>query len=147
MRTLTVKRKADREAMAKELEARLKALGAAVVRCDPWQYAPRRIGLVVSANHGERSASIRVDFDGDSTQPDIHVACWNASRGHCFHPFAMGFNSVNPHHFGKATRIGYGFLDMAVQLECDVERIVSGEAFCLEREAAKRADYAASARA
>ena len=143
-RELTEARKSDRAKMAADLARRLTALGAEVViRAEGFDsYSKRRVALSITARHGERAAVIGVDFDGDTSQKDVHVCTWNTVGRRCFHPMEMGFH-VNNYHFGKATRIGYGFEDLAAQLETDVERIVAGTAFCLEREAALLADYKA----
>lgn len=140
----TERRKADRRKMADELARRLREAGA-VVEIEPegsCSLSPRRIMLRVSATDGRRAATVGVDFDGQSCQPNIHVATWNTERRACFSD-AMGYSSLNPYHFGKATRVCEGFDTLASQLVVDTLLIVSGEAFSEEREAAKRREYEA----
>lgn len=140
----TERRKADRTKMADELARRLREAGA-TVEIEPEgadSICPRRVRLRVSASDGTRTATVGADFDGETTQPDIHVVTWNTTGRACFSD-AMGAASLNPYHFGKASRVCEGFEALASDLVRDVMRITSGEAFSVEREAEKRAEYAA----
>lgn len=142
----TERRKADRAKMAKELAARLRDAGATVeVEREGSSFLfPRRILLRISATHGTRAATMWVDFDGDTHQPDVHVATWNTEGRACFSDaMGAGRHMLNRVHFGKASRVCEGFEALASDLVCDVMRITSGEAFSVEREEKKRAEYAA----
>lgn len=135
----TERRKVDRAKMAAELASRLREAGA-TVEIEPEgsnSICPRRIMLRVHAYGGSRGASVGVDFNGETRQPDIHVVTWNTTGLACFSD-AMGKETLNPYHWGKASRVCEGFEALASWLVCDVMRIVSGEAFSPEREEAQR---------
>ena len=143
----TERRKADRAKMAAELAFRLREAGA-FVEIEPEgsnSICPRRIMLRVHAYGGSRGASVGVDFDGETRQPDIHVVTWNTTGLACFSD-AMGAASLNPYHFGKATRVCEGFEALTSELVCDVMRITSGEAFSPEREDGQRRKHEARMR-
>jgi hypothetical protein len=140
---LTERRKADRAKMANELASRLREAGA-VVEIEPEgssSICPRRVMLRVSVTDGVRTATIGVDFDGQSCQPDTHVATWNTQDRACFSDAMKGW-TLNQFHFGKATRVCEGFEALASELVCDVMRLASGEGFSLERERDQRRKYA-----
>ena len=116
----TEKRKADREKMAAALIAAMTEAGAVAPLVGQ---RDKRCGGVEIRIAG---AGIYVDFDGASTQPDVHVCTWNTDRGVFFDP-AIGY--VNAYHFGKATRICHGFDRLVTVLRRDVERFKDGSGF------------------
>lgn len=122
MNNLSEKRKADRAKMADLLvEAMVKAGAKAVI--EPSQDLTRRVDVRIFAPGG---AGIHVDFNGGSTQPDVHVCTWN-THGAVFLDPDIG--SVNLFHYGKATRVCYGLDDLIDQLRKDVERFVDGSGY------------------
>ncbi len=133
---MTERRKADRAVMADALARYMGELGA-TVEIEPEH--DRRIVVRVIVKHGEREATIGVDFDGSSTQPDIFVQTWN-TRNSCF---SGHMGDVNQAHYGKATRVAYSFDGLAAMLARDVRNLVSGKGFSPEREETLRERYAA----
>lgn len=132
---LTERRKADRAIMAAALAERMAELGATAT-IEPER--DRRTIVRISVKHGDREATIGVDFDGSSTQPDVYVATWN-TRNSCF---SGHMGDVNPAHFGKATRIADRFDVLAATLARDVRKLADGRGFSPERERELRERYA-----
>lgn len=114
----TERRKADRRAMADALTRRMQAIGATVTEEEPMSLRARRIRLQVRTAGG---AVCWPEFDGDTTQPDVHVITWNI---HHDAPrdlrFVSWWGDVNPFHFRKMTRVCRGFADLCETLEDDV---------------------------
>src|SRR5665213_3554635 len=71
MKTLTERRKADRFEMAIQVRALADRLGATVTNPEP--HGTQEIRLEIAHSGG---AVLCLDFDGESCQPDVHVACW-----------------------------------------------------------------------
>lgn len=101
MAELSETRKADRLVMAEQLAAAMRAAGATVT-VGPCDYAPDRIDVRITAPGG---ATILVDLDGKSCQPNVHVATWN-TRGPLFMSPILG--DVNPHHWSKLNVVEAG---------------------------------------
>lgn len=123
LNTLSETRKADRAKMAKALAEAMIAAGA-TVEVKPCSYEPKRIDVNITAPGG---ATIHVDFDGGSTQPGVHVATWNTPQCVFLSPGVIG--DVNPHHFGKATRVERGLVNLIARLDADVRRFASGDGY------------------
>jgi hypothetical protein len=121
-KVLSERRKADREEMAKRVEALLNELGVAYESSEH----EREINIDV---HGPRGLCVLVDFDGASWQPDVHVLSWHIrERGAQLNDLTFGGN-VNPHHKAKATYVAYGFDNLMYSLRRGLELAISGEAF------------------
>lgn len=132
---LTERRKADRAIMADALARYMPELGA-TVEVEPEHN--RRIVVRIAVKHGEREATISVDFDGSSCQPDVYVATWD-TRNSCF---SGHMGDVNQAHYGKATRVADRFDILVAMLARDVRKLADGRGFCPEREKALRIRYA-----
>lgn len=122
MSALSETRKADRIIMADQLATAMVASGAtaSVAPCD---YAPQRIDIHITAPGG---ATIHVDLDGESCQPNVHVATWN-TRGMLFLSPILG--DVNPCHYGKLNVVGYGLDDLITQLERHIAQFADGSGY------------------
>ena len=121
----TEKRKADRLAMAAELETLIVASGAQYEREDNCSYYPQAIRLHITANKG---LQLTVDLDGKSCQPDVHVLSWHGLRGDD-KLNSHTFGSVNTFHWGKATDVAYGFDALCSTLEDRLAKVQSSAAF------------------
>lgn len=117
--SLSVRRAADRERMADELDAALQEQGATTSRIDV--RGSREITLQVAAPGG---AFCSVYFIGTSSMPCIWVVTWNSPRR-----MAPGSWDVNPYHGCKATRVLRSFADLCSVLVADVARFADGSAF------------------
>ena len=141
---LTETRARDREKMAAILAEAMVAAGAKAVAA-PCDYAPRRIDVRIEAPGG---AHIRVDFDGGSCQPNVHVATWNVPaglRGDARVFFNPQIGDVNDYHYGKAMRVCRGFADLVRQLVADVGDFADGSGYLDhddERIVAMKREYA-----
>lgn len=124
MMKLTERRKADREKMAALLIAAIIEAGGEAAIDDTWPDDRGRELMVRIAAPG--GAYVSVLFYGATSQPDCHVATWNTPRAVFINP-AMG--SVNPHHYGKATRVEYGIERLAAKLARDVELFANGAGY------------------
>lgn len=122
---LTETRKADRAKMAEKLAEAMRAAGATAT-IEPCSYEPQRLDIHIVAPGG---ATIHVDFDGKSCQPNIHVATWN-TRGPLFMSPILG--DVNPHHWSKMNVVGYGLDDLIAQLERHVAHFANGSGYLTE---------------
>ena len=126
-RTYTERRKADREAMAKELvEAVIEAGGKAQISRDA-----QFIEIHISVPGG---AIISVDFDGKSRQPDIHVCTWNVASDSDSR-FADIIGNVNEFHHAKANVVADGFDALKSELVADIAHFVDGCGYSEERKA------------
>ena len=121
--SLTEKRAKDRAFMAAHLAAKLTEAGASVER-NP-DVGPREIELVISVDGGAR---VRVDFDGESVQPDVFVLGWHIDHKSDA-TFALCMGDVNPFHHSKVTKVAYGFPALLDLLVADVSKLVSGEGY------------------
>lgn len=122
--TRTERRKADRLWMAAELRQRLAACGA-TIEDDPYPTDdPRTVAFLVRAG----GAHARVEFSGDSWQPDVYVIPWCIDRGAAlrFDPSCPGFQEANPVHGHKCTKVYYGWDELRDQLEGDVRDLLDG---------------------
>ncbi len=126
---LTEKRKADRAKMADLLESAMIEAGASVTRPEP--LGDREIRLEVQVPGG---AYIGVDFDGHSSQPDVHVITWNTQSDSLF-AFSAAMGSVNEFHFNKASRVAHGFDALLSVLRRDVALLLEGRGYSPERAA------------
>lgn len=132
--TLTERRKADRAKMAAILESEMREAGATVTR--PEAYCPRQVRLEIAVPGG---AYIDVDFDGDSWQPDVHVATWNVRSDSLF-AFSAAFGNINEYHFSKANRVAYGFDHLLAGLRRDVAMLLDGRGYSIVHAAKRAAD-------
>lgn len=129
MSKLTEKRKADRIKMATILHDNVVAAGGTCEIVDwakKFGHPSRRIMCEIVAPGG---AEIWVSFDGDTSQPDTYVATWN-TRGKLWINPAMG--PVNPHHWSKLNRVGYGFEHLVNIILNDIETFASGDGYLSE---------------
>lgn len=120
---LSETRKADRQIMADRLVTAMLAAGAVEALAAPHTYEPNRIDVDIKAPGG---ATITVDFDGKSCQPNVHVATWQA-RGMLFLSPLLG--DVNPYHFHKLSVVGYGLEDMISKLSRHLARFADGSGY------------------
>lgn len=134
MTQLTERRAADRLAMANAVETLALSLGAAVTR--PERFVPRQVRLAIATPHG---CEVSVDFDGDTTQPDVHVITWNVASNSLY-AFSGALGDVNPHHFAKVNRVGYGLDDLLRILARDIPALLDGRGYSAERAAKRAAD-------
>ena len=121
--SLSETRKADRQIMADRLVTAMLEVGAMEATAAPCSYEPNRIDVHIKAPGG---ATITVDFNGKSCQPNVHVATWQA-RGMLFLSPALG--DVNPHHFHKLSVVGYGLEGMISKLSRHLARFVDGSGY------------------
>lgn len=120
---LTERREGDRKKMAACLVTEITAAGATAI-AEPCSYKRKRLDVEINAPGG---ACITVDFDGDSSQPNVYVVTWNTRyQGVFFNP---DIDDVNPYHFGKATRVCEGFASLVKTLKRDVARFVDGSGY------------------
>lgn len=119
--SLTERRAADRAKMADKLAEAVRAAGATAT-VGP-AHSPRSLCVLIAAPGG---AGIRVGFNGDSCQPDVHVATWNTPKRVFMNP---DIGDVNSYHFGKATRVCSGFDLLVEVLVRDVRRFVDGTGY------------------
>jgi len=118
----TEKRKADRAYMAQKISDLARSYGATVERGEFVDPGDHRIEIEING------LRVGVDFERRSIQPDVFVLPWNTTGKVRLRPeFAPG--NVNPHHFGKATLVAYGFEDLCGQIEHGLRLAQSGEAF------------------
>lgn len=121
--SLSEKRAKDRATMADTLESALTQAGAVIER-NP-DVGPREIELLVSVAGGAR---VRVDFDGESVQPDVFVLGWHIDYKSDA-TFAACMGDVNPFHHSKVTKVAYGFPHLVEMMTRDVSKLVSGEGY------------------
>ena len=128
LKQLSETRKADRIVMAQSIETLLKRLNVKYERLEPSEGfpGPRCIMLRVNAN----DLCVTVDFDGDSSQPDVYVLSW-----HIDHHSDKQLNdatfggSVNKFHKHKATYITHTFEGLCYSLEQGLKKAIDGSAF------------------
>lgn len=108
--------------MAQKVSDLARSYGATVERSEFVDPGDHRIEITIN---GLRAG---IDFERRSCQPDVFIIPWNTEGSIRLRPeFASGH--VNPHHFGKATLVAYGFEDLCMQLEHGLQLAKSGEAF------------------
>lgn len=137
MKTLTERRKADRIEMARQVRELVERLGATFTDEEPLSTRDRQICFEINHIGGAR---IGIDFDGDSNQPDVHVACWNV-RSDSPACFSDAFGDINRYHFRKSQFVERGLDNLLYRLRCDLELLNSGEGYSPERTAAFAAEY------
>lgn len=127
----TEKRKADREFMLAAVITMAERLGVAHEEREP---LGTEISTLLCAPGG---LSVRVDFDGNSCQPDVHVLSWHMDwkSEKRLNNGTFGGN-VNPHHKQKATYIASGFEDLMAKLERGLTMAIDGSAYLPDEEPA-----------
>lgn len=126
--TLSERRAGDRKKMALALQELITRCGATFVRDEGTDtVGAQAIRLRVTAPGG---LLLRVDLDGKSIQPDIHVLSWHMAFESInrLNDATFGGN-VNPYHQLKATYVAYGFEDLCKQLEFGLLHARDGTAY------------------
>lgn len=128
MRPLSERRAADRETMARRAAELVTQCGATFERTEGAPHpGARAISLYVKAARG---LCVRLEFDGDSIQPDTHVLSWHVGLESDARLSNARFGgNVNPHHMQKATYIAHGFDALCERVRFGLELARSGEAF------------------
>jgi hypothetical protein len=129
---LTEMKKADREAMAKAVEALCASKGMTCMRRDPEILGPKVVALDITS----RDVMIGVDFDGTKGRyenRDVFCLPWCISHDSEAR-FSSGFETimqapVNRVHERKCTAFAYGFDEFLMKLEAGFDAIASGAAF------------------
>lgn len=134
---LTERRKADRIEMARLVRMLAESFGATVTDEEPLRES-KEIRLRIIHKGG---ATIGLDFDGKSCQPDVHVACWNV-RSDSPACFSNSFGDINRYHHRKSQFVAHGFNALLMQLTRDLKKLNSGEAYNEERTKAFAVEYA-----
>lgn len=134
MTMLTVTRKADRAKMVAIIRELAESLGATVdvEPEDPTRMFRRAWRLKISVPGG---AYLPVSINGDSPHrpdPNVFVCTWNTELG-SFFAFSGRMGDVNPYHFAKVTRVGYGLDHLCDILRRDIPLLLSGEGYSAER--------------
>lgn len=142
-RTLIETRKADRAVMAEQVRALCEALGipARVEVARFGDIEPRLITTLIEAPRGLR---LNIDFDGDTSQPGVHVLSWHMDTD-CDTCLSDAFGRINPHHFRKSTDVAYGMSDLLEVLRRRLAQVNDGSAFSETREAASIAKHGTAA--
>lgn len=93
---------------------------------------PKAHVITVLAPKGLR---VRIEIDGDSCQPNVHVLPWHfdAKSDTCF---SDAFGNINQFHFRKATLVAEGTDGLLAHLREQLTMAIDGTAFSPEREAA-----------
>lgn len=88
---------------------------------------PRRTIVGIKAPGG---LCLGVDFDGDSSQPNVHVLSWNVALGSPakLSPSVFG-QGINPYHFRKATDVAHGMLELLDILDFRLAQAENGTAY------------------
>jgi len=130
---LQERRKADRAKMAEAVRALECGATAEIEYCRYGEQ--RRVDVHIRADRG---LQLSLDFNGESTQPDIYVLSWHMaldSDARLADDFC-GIERLNTSHWRKATDVAYG-LDLLLEvLRKRLECVRDGRAFSAEREAA-----------
>lgn len=82
-----------------------------------------------------RGLRLRIEIDGESCQPDVHVLPWHfdSKSDTCF---SDAFGNINQCHFRKATLVAEGTDGLLAHLREQLAMALDGTAFSPEREAA-----------
>lgn len=125
-------RRVDRMVMLNIVAALVVECGARVIEREdePGCFLGTRACLVTLET--ENGLRLTVDFDGASTQPNIHVLSWYIATDHKWDAvkLAPGFApSVNPYHWHKATDICEGFESLCATLRKRLASARDGTAF------------------
>ena len=93
---------------------------------------PKAHVIKVRAPKGLR---VRIEIDGESCQPNVHVLPWNfdSKSDTCF---SDAFGNINQCHFRKATLVAEGTDGLLAHLRAQLTKAIDGTAFSSEREAA-----------
>jgi hypothetical protein len=128
IKDLSVTRRADRVAMAGQMELLLARCGAAFERRAGGVYpGPTCIRFNIEAARG---LCVGVSFDGASCQPNTYVLSWYMKSGSTDELNEATFGgSVNRFHRQKATYVAQGFADLCRQLEHGLALATEGTAF------------------
>ena len=123
---LTERRKADRDEMAKRIQALAASYGIPTTRDpDPYPLGERETWVFIKPENGPH---LTLDFDGDSWQPDVFVLSWHMDLGDP-RIIAPGFTrSINEHHRRKATDVCEGFTALEATLTARFDCIARGAA-------------------
>lgn len=128
----TETRKADRMTMLDVVVALIVECGARVIEREGEHAGlPRKRRCLVTLE-AENGLRLTVDFDGASSQPNIHVLSWYIATDHKWDAVkpAPGFApSVNPCHWHKATDICEGFESLCATLRKRLASARDGTAF------------------
>jgi hypothetical protein len=119
----TERRKVDRAIMANTIRSLCAEFGLSVT--DREFAGPREIALEIKHPGGAR---LWLDFDGDSCQPDVHVACWNIDYESDAR-FSDTFGDVNPYHHRKSQFVAYGFEALDNRLRLDMGMLNDGTGY------------------
>lgn len=130
---LTETRKADRAQIARlvsDLLVEMK-IDHVWVREGFDEAYPKAHVITVQAPQGLR---VRIELDGDSCQPNVHVLPWHfdLKSDTCLDD---RFGNINPHHFRKATLVADGTQGLLDHLRRQLTMAVDGTAFNEERKA------------
>lgn len=127
------RRKADRKKMIEEVAALARRFGwGAEVDYD--HLTTIHQGRCTSVEiTGPRGVSLFIDFNGQSTQPDVFVCTWNLPTSGPTVSFSKRFEGsqrTQPYgaHF-KATRVWKGWDVLILHLKMDLEAVADGSAF------------------
>jgi len=134
MRALTERRKADREEMARRVIECALAHGASA-EINPDHLGARAVWVTIRAPRG---LCLTLDFDGDSSQPDMHVMSWHMATDvdTCLSDAFTAVGDINNYHYRKATTVAYGFNHLLNALSRGLALAATGAAFDDAREAA-----------
>jgi len=91
-----------------------------------------------------RGVRCRIELDGDSCQPNVHVLPWNVAIDSDAR-FSARFGSVNQAHHQKMTAVAYNTDGLLAHLRSCFRLINSGAAFDEEREKEAIAKYGSAA--
>lgn len=132
---LSESRKADRAAMASQVETLCDELGVEHERSDYMDAGD--IGIEI---HGPRGLDVRVEFERRTSQPNVFCLAWNIglrSDARLADFFSLTQNSdVNQYHHSKCTAFAHGFAELLTMLRDGLVAAKEGYAFDLKREAA-----------
>ena len=127
-RELSVRRKADRAAMAKTLIELVRSCGASAELDDLWSGADPRCLLVRIT--GPRGLCVNIDFDGASPLGETHVLSWYIASGSDARLDPDYFpGSVNTVHFHKGTQHAMSFTGLCQAIEGVLRLASSGHLF------------------
>lgn len=126
---LSETRKADRAKMVQAIVAIVAECGATCTTTaegsDP--YSPKRSVVAIEAAQG---LACGIDFDGQSSQPNVFVNPWHMGfRSEARLSESRFPGSVNPHHRRKSTTVAYGFAELCDHVREVLTLAKSGEAF------------------
>ena len=125
---LSVRRQADRIFMAAALVKLVNECGASC-QVNPLDSYPgdREKKVVIDTPAG---LQLTVEFDGDSSHPNVFVLSWHMhwqAEDHLNNATFGG--NVNCHHFRKATYVAHGFDDLCSQLRKGLTMAIDRTAF------------------